>query len=379
MTGWSTVSAETINSPDNTGDLEAIALRHGCALQNMEMAMKDLITTQPSGIAHSYNGGIGSDPLWKDTVCDIDGNFWMQGMEVSRAGFIIEVQNKIKEGKGSPDGAIYVDFRDVDGKPSPQLASLTEYYARNLEPLRERFGIDPRKDLLEVKAEQAETYGKVLVDANFQSEIAGLFCANSAPFRYMSANCYFGSVAVARKAVKYLESIGKSGVFSEATWQQIEGEKKRLLDILNKEPETSLRPHEVRMLIQRAMYEGMGCVRNEAGIKKCLDELKRIKEEAFPKMAVMSKTSAYNMEWKEAIENYNMIEIAESASLSALLRDETRWEQIREDYPARDDDKWLCKKICVRLVNGEKKAEIVDCDTSIVSPAEVRTLLESLD
>ena len=47
------------------------------------------------------------------------------------------------------------------------------------------------------------------------------------------------------------------------------------------------------------------------------------------------------MEWKEAIENYNLLTIAELSVLASLTREESRGSYLRPEFPGPSDD-WAC-------------------------------------
>ena len=83
-------------------------------------------------------------------------------------------------------------------------------------------------------------------------------------------------------------------------------------------------------------------------------ELARIRKEDMPRMIVTNPTQTYNTEWKEAIENYNLLEIAEMSVRASLLREETRGAYLRADFPEKDDANWACT-----LVAREKDGEMV--------------------
>jgi len=56
---------------------------------------------------------------------------------------------------------------------------------------------------------------------------------------------------------------------------------------------------------------------------------------------VTDKSSVYNLELIEAIELYNMILVARAATEGAIARKESRGGHYRDDYPERDDKKFL--------------------------------------
>lgn len=59
-------------------------------------------------------------------------------------------------------------------------------------------------------------------------------------------------------------------------------------------------------------------------------------------MAVSNKTLTLNTEWKEAIENYNLLDCALLAVEASLLREETRGQYLRAEFPEADNENWNC-------------------------------------
>ncbi|NIN53586.1 MAG: succinate dehydrogenase/fumarate reductase flavoprotein subunit, partial [Nitrososphaeria archaeon] len=78
-----------------------------------------------------------------------------------------------------------------------------------------------------------------------------------------------------------------------------------------------------------------------------------LKTEAKLKLTV-ADVEAYNFEWIEALELWNMLTVAEMTARSALLREESRGAHFRRDFPNTDNQKWL-KNIMVRLEDKEMK------------------------
>jgi succinate dehydrogenase / fumarate reductase flavoprotein subunit len=76
-------------------------------------------------------------------------------------------------------------------------------------------------------------------------------------------------------------------------------------------------------------------------------------------MIVSNQSKTYNTEWKEAIENYNLLDLAELAVQATLMREESRGTYLRPDFPQKDDANWKCMLVG-RLKDGkiffEKKA-----------------------
>ena len=102
-----------------------------------------------------------------------------------------------------------------------------------------------------------------------------------------------------------------------------------------------MRPVTIRRAIQNAAGSAMGIIRTTEALEAARDELARIRKEDLPRQAVGSPSLAYNMEWKEAIENYNLLTIAELSVLASLTREESRGSYLRPEFPGPSDD-WAC-------------------------------------
>lgn len=59
-------------------------------------------------------------------------------------------------------------------------------------------------------------------------------------------------------------------------------------------------------------------------------------------MTVSSTSKTFNTEWREIIENYNLLDAALLAVEASLLREETRGCYYRPDFPETDEENWRC-------------------------------------
>lgn len=80
-------------------------------------------------------------------------------------------------------------------------------------------------------------------------------------------------------------------------------------------------------------------------------ELARIREEDLPRMQVVMPGTVWNREWKEAIENYNLLDAAELAIQAARGREETCGEYFFVDFP-EPDPAWEGKMLVARRRDG---------------------------
>lgn len=353
--GWSTISAQTFNSPDNTGDVDVAAYRHGAGIGDAEYGAYDICTVYPEGLAYGWGTILNADANEHEMIVDKDGNrmFPPEQFDVTRfeagdrAFFNQQVAKQIVEGRGTERGGVLIDISD---------APLRDAMKRNISVF-EKFGIDVKTTLMEAAPEMYEHGGTPIIDDNLMSQdIPGLFCVRGAGTAGMNGgSCVtllhrFGSYAT-RCALQWLESAGTP---AEIDWSGAEAELARLHEIRTRKVEDGIRPHVIRHAIQKACGTCLGVYRTKEAMEAAAAELARIRREDMPRMIVTNPTQTYNTEWKEAIENYNLLEIAEMSVRASLLREETRGAYLRADFPEKDDANWACT-----LVAREKDGEMV--------------------
>jgi succinate dehydrogenase/fumarate reductase flavoprotein subunit len=114
--------------------------------------------------------------------------------------------------------------------------------------------------------------------------------------------------------------------------------------------ERGVSPISLRKKIQTSMYQNVGIIRNEKGLKGLIQVLDRIRVEELPNMKV-SPNRICNYEWVESVKVRNMVLAASVIAKSALYREESRGVHYREDFLESKPD-WLVN-INARLDNGE--------------------------
>lgn len=369
MFGWHTICPTSINSPDNTSDAEMAAFRHGARIGDSEHAAYDLMGVSPSGYACSDGAIFGGDSMHVKEILDKDGNpfaasdeYDQERMVTDRPYFNRVVAETILDGKGSPNGGLYVEVTEES------RAAMRQMYARNVTMLEDKLGLDFSKDLMECMIEMYEHGGTPVIDEKMMStEFPGLFCARGAGVggeaggSQNSLNRKYGSYCF-RCALDYLEG---SDPVENIDWTSVEEEYKRLEDLRTRKPDDALRPFEVRRKIQEVGGKTLGIIRKTEDLEAGRDELARIRKEDIPRMALASETPTYNTEWKEAIENFNLLDLTELSIEATLARPESRGNIFRPEYPEIDDENWKCMLAFKRNDKGE-----LDFDKVFYEPVE---------
>lgn len=353
MYGWNDVHPYSMNTPDNTGDIEAAAYRHGCSIISNEFFGVDLISVEPSSLGCSFNSGIGADGNHMQYVCDINGDYFMRetnAYDVSRP-----IRDCIIEGRGGDHEGVYIDlFSDPEALDRTHTRPC---YTRNVELWKREFDFDPTQEgnLVKVKLEAFESGRGFIVDEFAQSEIPGLFGTRGYGLQkgHITQQTYVGAYA-GKQACAYATGISSDQV----DWRPAEQEIARIDEIRCREVTDGIRPHVIRHNLQNTFYGAWepGCTAE--GLSAALAEIERIKSEDLPRMVVVDKSAVFNREWRDAIENYNLVDETEATLRAALMREESRGTFYRIDYPDTDEN-WAVNIAC-RYVDGAMQMEKVE-------------------
>ncbi len=340
--GWLTVSARTIGTPDNTADVDMAAYRHGAGIGDSEYAQYDVLGVYPDGLGFGFGANICADAQEADAMVDKNGDPVYEPGDPrvqDRVFFAQELARvAVGEGRGTENGGVFVKIGD---------SQLRYANARNYVIL-EQFGVNPVTDTLEVMPEMYEHAGNPVIDSNMMTEIEGLFCARGAGINgsfgggQVHLNRYFGALT-GNCAAAYID---KAEPVADIDWTPVYEEYVRLNEIRTRKVEGGIRPHAVRHAIQNACGKSLGVYRATAACEEALAELQRIRAEDMPKMVVTDDSPVWNREWKEAVENYNLLDLAEMSVRATLLREETRGMYIRPEFPEQDDENWACTLVC---------------------------------
>ena len=97
---------------------------------------------------------------------------------------------------------------------------------------------------------------------------------------------------------------------------------------------------DLRRALQESMDLGAQVFRSAESLTATLDDIRRLKAR-YPSVTVQDKGRAFNTDLLEAVELGFLLDLAEVVVVGALAREESRGGHFREDFPLRDDVRFL--------------------------------------
>lgn len=310
------------NAADYSGDMHAIALRAGLALEDMEF-----IQFHPTGfVKNNYlvseaARGEGGYLLNSEGVRFVDELATRD--VVSRA-----IANEIAEGR-----EVFMDLRHLGQEQiEKKLPSL--YKSAYLQA-----GIDVSKELLPVKPVAHYSMGGIATHNFVKTKINGLFvcgeCANSGVHgaNRLGGNSLLEGAVFGELAGEEARNFIRKKKFLPVDYSRIVADIKLVDNIFNKESRKNF--NAMRVSLGKMMFEKVGIERTKQGLMEAFSYLSYLRSEIYS-LHCVHKERHNNVELIAILELRNALEVAEAVVLSAQKREESRGAHIREDCPSQE-------------------------------------------
>jgi len=378
--GLGQVYNHTTNAVANTGDGPAMAYRAGVPLEDMEFIQFHPTTLPSTGVLISEGvrgeGGIlynseGERFMFEYGYASNAGELASRDV-VSRAE-LLEVQG----GRGIDDEYVHLDMRHLGEERINDRLENIVHLAKDFE------GVDPIEEPMPVKPGQHFAMGGIETDENGQTCIDGLYaagecaCVSVHGSNRLGGNALPELIVFGARAGRHAASgdrspaeiptgadartesgtidaavpLGQPEGASVATdgsadaaespevvlERAVSTARSRVEELLERDGTNHA---EIRADLQDAMEEHVNVFRNREGLLETLETIRECRER-YENVAVADPSRTFNTDLIHTIETRNLIDVAETITLGALVREEFRGAHWRQEHQARDDEAWL--------------------------------------
>ncbi|MEP9375323.1 FAD-binding protein [Aquabacter sp. CN5-332] len=348
--GASQLFATNLYPSDITGDGYAMARRCGAQLVNMEFMQAGVSIVSPfvnlfgNYLWHAHPRLTDRDgvPFLADylppgltveaVIDEKQRHFPFSASDISRY-VEIGIQTAINDGRGTPEGGVYLDFIDCDfGRILAEAdSSIARMWPLTYDWYKAR-GTDLYRDKVQIACSAHAINGGLRIDANAESNIKGLFAAGEVAAGphgadrlggNMSVTCQVFGRRAGRAAAERARSRGHSavaGLFGEHS------------EFLAQFPADGTEPLAVlRRELQLAANRHLLILRDADGLQDLRRRANEIRAILLSRGQITTPQDQVN-----AIELLNMCEVADMMAMAALERAESRGSHYRQDRPASD-------------------------------------------
>jgi succinate dehydrogenase / fumarate reductase flavoprotein subunit len=254
-------------------------------------------------------------------------------------------------GIGELKNGVFLDFADAIRRLGRDVVS--ERYGNLFEMYEKITGENPYERPMRIYPAPHYTMGGLWVDYDLETTLPGLFCIGEANFSDHGANRLGASALMQGLADGYFIApltVGNylaeapradenaSALATQQVLEEVETRQQRLLGINGNRTVDSF-----HVELGRIMWNHCGMARNEAGLKKALQEIPQLREEFWENVMVPGSGTSLNQSLEKAGRVADFLEFAEVMCHDALTRDEScgghfREEHVTEEGEARRDD-----------------------------------------
>ena len=352
--GAGRIFQSTTNAHINTGDGFGMVLRAGLPLQDMEMWQ-----FHPTGIAGA--GSLVTEGCRGEGgyLINKDGERFMERYAphakdlASRDVVARAIALELRAGKGFKiDGVDCVKLKidhlgaDLINARLPGIRELSRQFAA-VDPIEEAIPVVPTCHYV-MGGIPTNMHGQVVSRSKNKDVIVdGLYavgecaCVSVHGANRLGGNSLLDLVVFGRAAGLHIEQLWQSNQLRDmpdATNDDVDASLTRYQRWENsKEGEN---PAVLRDEMQRVMQEDFGVFRSGEIMTKGLARLDNIRDR-LAHARLTDKSHTFNTERVTALELDNLMATAYASAASAMSRTESRGAHSREDFPKRDDKKWM--------------------------------------
>ena len=336
------------NAHANTGDALSIVARHGLPLEDMEFVQFHPSGLGGSGILISEAARGEGGRLFNSKGERFMEKYAPNAMELASRDVVSRaIMEEVRQGRGvGKDGqSVNIDLTHLD--PEIILTRLPE-----LRELAIAFqGQDMLKEPIHISATAHYSMGGIPTNIDCQVRknpkelVEGFYaagecaCVSVHGANRLGANSVLEALLFGRHAGENMVKKLEEGI--ELRRADI-SDAKRFMDEIHtvKTSNGNERVPELRTELQNGMTADAGVFRTKESLQRQLNLIDALLKR-YKNIRIDDKSKTFNTDMQEAIELGHMLESAKIVVVGALEREESRGGHFREDFPTRDDEKFL--------------------------------------
>ena len=328
----------------STPDGLDMGLRAGMALKDMEFVQFHPTGILPSGILITEGARGEGGYLLNNKGERFMKTYAESTMELAPRDIVSRsIMTEIEEGRGFKHetgvDCMKLDLRHIgDEKIKEKLGGIREISIKFS-------GIDPAKDLLDIRPVCHYMMGGLHTDIDGATEIQGVWAAGEAACNSVhgsnrlgansTSECIVWGKITGEQAVDYIQ---KNTQFNEWPNDLVVAEEKRIYDGIFR-GNGDVNPYEIRQELTDTMNEKAYVYKNETDLVAGLKKIRELKTKTWKHVDDHAKE--YNTNFSNVMELDSMFRVSEIVLLGAINRKESRGAHARTDYPKRDDVNFL--------------------------------------
>ena len=251
------------------------------------------------------------------------------------------------EGRGVKGGdAVYLDFKDAINRLGQKV--IEERYGNLFEIYETITGENPYKSPMMIYPAPHYTMGGLWVDYNLMSNVPGLFVLGEANFSDHGANRLGASALMQGLADGYFVIpytmgnylAGDKPTLVKTDHPEFEKVAKEVKDLTNKllSIKGKRTVDDLHKQLGRIVWDNVGMGRNEAGLKKTIEQIRQVKKEFWQNVTIPGSGEDVNQTLERAGRLVDYFELSELMALDALDRKESCGGHFREEYQFEDGE-----------------------------------------
>jgi succinate dehydrogenase / fumarate reductase flavoprotein subunit len=256
------------------------------------------------------------------------------------------ILKEVRAGHGI-DGKDYVNLdlthlgEEVIGEKLMEITEFAKTYA----------GVDARKEPIPVQPTCHYMMGGIATDVDARvvvdvdnTPFPGLYaagecaCVSVHGANRLGCNSLLDTLVFGRRAGKEIRKFVHASGYIKVPSDLEDLEAAKIRFLMEKNGTEKLGPIQQEM--QAVMMNNVSVFRQKDELVEALETLRALKKR-YQNVSVTDKSSCFNRDLLDTLELSHMLDLAEVMTLGALHREESRGAHFREDFPDRDDQKFL--------------------------------------